>query len=167
MKKFIFLDIDGVLVTRKELMKPFKKDRNHDFNKKCVENLEWLLEQTGAEVVISSSWRIGRLEYMRDIFKNRGFKYCEKIIGETPRIHTLVFSDGQNGHWVPRGLEIKIFLEKVLQEKAEASYVIFDDDSDMLLEQAPHFFKTNLDFGLRYSDVIKAQQILGAKVKVP
>lgn len=43
---------------------------------------------------------------------------------------------------------------------SDFNYVILDDDSDMLLEQAEHFVKTDTLLGLSEDDVERAIKIL-------
>lgn len=67
-KKTIFLDIDGVLCTEKEFFKSTKKfhEKFHEakqlrvpypFNFGCVKILNSILEETDAQIVLSSDWR--------------------------------------------------------------------------------------------------------------
>jgi hypothetical protein len=66
--KIIFLDIDGVLATHKQYMMNRKKfqDKNeiakelnipYPFDPKCVKIFNEILENTGAEIILSSDWR--------------------------------------------------------------------------------------------------------------
>lgn len=57
----IFLDIDGVLL-------PFPKIENHDalFPPATVRSLQYLLQETGADLVLSSTWRV-RPDFVQDI----------------------------------------------------------------------------------------------------
>ena len=59
--KLIFLDIDGVLVMWKSMedYKPEPPMYHPRFDKSCVAALNDLIKRTGAEIFISSSWRIG------------------------------------------------------------------------------------------------------------
>ena len=61
MTALIFLDFDGVIVTPKQ--KP---------NKTAVANLNHLIEQTGAEIVVSSTWRLGGGGYVRRCLRSWG-----------------------------------------------------------------------------------------------
>ena len=55
--KIIFLDIDGVLVTQDCICQP---GWPHKPDPRCVAALNRLLELSGALIVVSSSWRVGR-----------------------------------------------------------------------------------------------------------
>mgnify|MGYP004488143657 FL=1 len=58
MKKYIFLDFDGVINTQ-----------NDKFDKKAVANLRRLLVRTDAKVVISSTWRLQGMEYIQQLWQ--------------------------------------------------------------------------------------------------
>lgn len=85
-KKTIFLDIDGVLATHIEFIMSTKKfrDKNelakelslpYPFNKKCVKIFNEILDETDADIVLSSDWRIHwNLEQLDKIFKFNGVK---------------------------------------------------------------------------------------------
>lgn len=59
--KAIFLDIDGVLITPKQARNP--NDKSADAT--CVANLNQIVEQTGAKIIISSSRREIGLDELR------------------------------------------------------------------------------------------------------
>jgi hypothetical protein len=79
--KIIFLDIDGVLATHKQYMRNRKKfwDKNelakdlkipYPFDPKCVKVFNEILEETGAQIVLSSDWKYHwDLENLDKIFK--------------------------------------------------------------------------------------------------
>lgn len=120
MKKIIFLDIDGVLNVI-----PQGRDEYGDiYHPEFVENLRWIIEQTGAEIVLSTSGRFDddMLEkwFVRD--------YPGKIVGITPHIAIC-----------QRGKEI----QKWLDENPVDTYCIIDDDTDMLPSQMNNFVKTS------------------------
>ena len=58
-----------------------------------------------------------------------------------------------------RGNEIDIWLKNSERYK-DTDYVIFDDDSDMLLWQQKHFFKTDNYSGLTPTTCYKAKRYL-------
>ncbi len=47
-RRIIFLDIDGVLTTFRS---------NDQLDPVCITELDWLIDTTGAEVILTSSWR--------------------------------------------------------------------------------------------------------------
>ncbi len=139
--KIIFLDIDGVLNC--DITYPNNREYpyNH-FDPNLVSNLNMITKKTGANIVITSSWRINRtFEELKDILKNAGV--TGNIIGVTERLY---FSNW--GHSVPRGCEILHWMETnkgilgkdLLQWR---DYVILDDDSDMLYWHRANYFQTD------------------------
>lgn len=72
--KIIFLDIDGVMCTSS----CYGKGKNNKwdaymFDSKCVSLLNWILLETGAEIILSSDWRHHHtLSEMREIFAHNG-----------------------------------------------------------------------------------------------
>jgi len=126
--KIIFLDIDGVLNVIPE---------DHDqfggtFHKNFVENLRAIVEKTGAKIVITSTWRHGGRQTMKDMWQYRDLP--GEMFDITPYL----------GHDVQRGEEIKHWL--AIHPDVDG-YVIIDDDRDMLLDQLHHFVWTfnNID----------------------
>lgn len=81
--KVIFLDIDGVLVTWKSMqlgLSPIFKVARFDFC--CVGELNRITYATGAEIVISSSWR--HWNKINSYMVSEGV--CGEIRGKTPLI---------------------------------------------------------------------------------
>src|SRR5262245_44636877 len=56
--RVVFLDIDGVLNSGRNCMRQQGKSR--PFDPDAITAINHILEQTGATVVVSSTWRIGR-----------------------------------------------------------------------------------------------------------
>lgn len=154
--KIIFLDIDGVL--NSELFAREVKDFCYEWpegtegighhEKFCPRSkalLNSLIEKTDAKIVISSSWRLRGLEYMKTVWKLENMS--GEIIGMTPILRG-------DGFTVPRGVEIDRYLEsigfshifynkdlqrKYMQSSGVENYIIIDDDPDMLIWQSAHF----------------------------
>ena len=106
MKTTIFLDIDGVLVTLGAWyppLRPFRDIYGFLFQPTCVENLNRIIKETGAKIVISSTWRSSGLKVLKQMFADRGVK--GEIIGTTP-ISTI------DDLYFRREDEIKAWLEK-------------------------------------------------------
>lgn len=126
--KIIFLDIDGVLVTGEYLNEMVEVNGHHfhRFARTPVFQLNKITKETGAEIVISSSWRCDgeRWEALLEHFKNQGVD--KRPIGKTPRL------ERKNGSGLflasQRGYEIKTWLG--YGDDIE-SFVAIDDDSDM------------------------------------
>ncbi len=119
--KVIFLDIDGVLVTRNSIKYQylnFPDDTSIQFSKKAVKNLNKLIRLTKAKIVISSTWRLFHsLEDLQNIFKKQGIK--GKTISTTSVERATIEED------IPRGQKITDWLKEHNDIK---QYVIIDDD---------------------------------------
>lgn len=147
MKNLIFLDIDGVL-NCEEYYKAGRRDATYPISELCptrVQILDDLCTGTNAYVVISSTWRHGRTEKeLANILREAGFN--GPVVGITP--------DMSKYSWACRGNEIMAWLKDNDRynydsyEKTDHSYVILDDDSDMLLQQQHNFFQCSPDTGL-------------------
>lgn len=151
--KLIFLDIDGVLNHelhyKHRAGEGWEKDEPphpfDDIDTFAVEMLNYIIEKTKAKVVISSSWRMGReIGELQGILDCMGFE--GEIIDKTPLLHFGKLKGYSRS--VPRGCEIKAWLEmnKDLLGKGIGkyrSYVILDDDSDMLYWQREMFFRVD------------------------
>ena len=169
--KLIFLDIDGVLnyqlfwdeKKRCDRYNELPKDVPSEVRGICeasVKLLNDLIEKTGAKVVVSSSWRIGRTpQELQKILDYKGFK--GEVIDKTP---ILNFKTKNYSYSVPRGCEIKAWMEMnkgILGDKiSKVKYVILDDDSDMLYWQRNNYLWVDGYIGLTPNIIYKAKQIL-------
>jgi len=149
MRKILFLDIDGVLNTDRQQwhcqmnnIAPVDKF-GYAFDSKAVENLATILEETGAEIVISSSWKFLGLQTLQKMWKDRNLPGT--ILDITP--------DGDNKGW-----EIDEWLLK--HEGQVNGYAIIDDENDMQPEQQGHFVQTNSQFGITLKDAERVITIL-------
>ena len=158
MKKFIFLDVDGVMAV-------LYKDHEHmadgcAFECFALRNLEAICDaHPDAKIVISSTWRLGKtVEKLRSIFANRGFRYPERIVDKTP---WLFYSDDSGKkHSCPRGVEIEHWLDVNLAYDEPKAYVILDDDGDMLYWQRFNFLLLDTRKGLTADAAKGAIEIL-------
>lgn len=160
--KVIFLDIDGVLNHEAFYRERFEKKHDEsvveypysEIDPKCVDHLNNLVENTGAKIVISSTWRHSGLEYCKNALVSHGFK--GDIIGVTP---------SSRCNMCLRGNEILDWIKKN-EELIGCSYynfteyVILDDDSDMLYWQRNNFLLIDRFVGLTMGDVFRAKKIL-------
>ena len=167
MRKIIFLDIDGVLNTEdwhSRMTKDAPKDEfGYAFDPVAVANLGYIIEETGAVIVISSSWKFYGVTKLREMWKIR--KLPGTILDITP--NTISDEILMNANLdeiefgVCRGNEIKEWLSK---HKSEISnYVIIDDFDDLLPEQMCHAVITNTLIGITESDAEKSIMILNGK----
>ena len=141
--KYLFLDIDGVLNHEDwyvNKVKAYKKGHVHwwedCFDPECVKRLNQILDETGARLVVSSSWRLDMDLPM--YFEHFGIT---KDFDITP---SLTHED-ENGNitWPDRGEEVELFLKVHPCD----NYVILDDDKDFTEDQLKnHFVHCCCDF---------------------
>ena len=160
MEKIIFLDIDGVLAIPSCL-----KDGMWALSDEKQKLLGKILDETDAKIVLSSSWRYATLEKTKEHMESEGFLFNEKLIGVTIRAYQYL-ERGTGIHLsIPRGVEIKQWIDTHIHSDngknwerkkvgKDFTYIILDDDRDMLLEQKAHFLNTNSEIGLT-DDVVK------------
>lgn len=163
MAKIIFLDIDGVLnyvpMVSHKMPKSDTCGDEYPFSrlsKSRIAELNKLTSETGAKIVISSSWRRVSREVAK-ILTSSGV--TGEFIGETPR--EKVYGDIR----VFRGNEIYTWMtdnkELIGCHPADFhSYVILDDSSDMLLCQTSNFIHTDRHVGLSVQAAYQAKRIL-------
>lgn len=135
--KIIFLDIDGVL----NLMRPEFDEFGQLFHDEFVNNLKYIIDKTGAKIVISSTWRFSGLSTMKKMWKKRGLP--GEVIDITPSDYQVFESKKfpvKDLNDVLRGHEIQFWLDHY--DNIE-SYVILDDDTDFLKTQLDNFVKTS------------------------
>lgn len=123
MKPVIFLDIDGVLITLKSFGQGKKSGRSAQPMSECVEQLNRIVRETGAGIVLSSTWR-----YDNDpVELLHRFRVEAECLGATPEL--IRQTRGSSLVVVPqRGDEIRQWL--TINEGVER-FVILDDDDDM------------------------------------
>ncbi len=164
MQKILFLDIDGVLNTKLwygKMDNDTPRDKwGYVFDPMSVANLKRIVDETGAEIVISSSWKCIGLPELRKMWKAR--KLPGSIIDATPDcmsdmelmdLDLDLIDPGMN-----RGYEIREWLAR--HGKQVSSYVIIDDQYGMLPEQQAHVIITNSAIGITDADANMAIEIL-------
>lgn len=129
-EKVVFLDIDGVLNSRKWFEKNKTRDINpyREMDPKLVKIFNRIIEETGAKIVLSSAWRTNP-------------KWHENMIANG--ITDNFIDRTGNGEGGVRGMQIRRWL---IPHKEILRYAIIDDDSDMLWGQP--LFKTDWEIGL-------------------
>jgi len=155
MQKIIFLDIDGVLA----IPNPNSSKWELSHEKQLL--LGEILTKTGAKIVLSSSWRYSNLADTKKYMASKGFMFNDDLIGVTIRSSALL----KKSHTlnIPRGVEIDHWIYKNIADKKDFTYVILDDDSDMLLSQLSYFINTRFQIGLTKILADKAIKILNRK----
>jgi hypothetical protein len=106
----VFLDIDGVLA-------PIHRwDRYGDLDPGCIQVLNEIVADAGADVVVSSTWRHGKtVTELQEMLEAAGF--IGRVIGKTP---AGVLGAGRSDE-----------IASWLAEHAVGGYVIIDDHGDM------------------------------------
>lgn len=154
--KAIFLDVDGVLnnenhilqlvdmLGNEQYMQLLKEIQELPFNYQSCMLLHGLINKTGAEIILSSTWRLST-KHIEALEKYTGLQIKDK----TPVMHTI------------RGKEIKMYLD---EHPEITHYVIIDDDNDMLEEQKSHFVKVDAKEGLTMRQIIECENKLKYKI---
>ena len=166
MSKVIFLDIDGVLNTGwwySQMDRNTPKDKyGYAFDPNAVANLKTIVDETGADIVISSSWKSFGLSELEEMWQERGLP--GKLIGITPNsVSDEMLLNADLDHmelFSIRGMEIKEWLDK--HGKKVSHYVIIDDMDNFLLDQKFHFVQTDPEVGITEEDANMAIKILNA-----
>jgi hypothetical protein len=154
--KVIFLDFDGVLNDEKWVAQG--RDESCDVHSaqwdasgldpSKVRILNDIVSKTGAKIVISSSWRMGRtIGQIREILEIVGF--VGEIIGRTKSSRCQGDDRGdQIAHWLQ--------VEKAMFGDCVETFAILDDDNDMG-PVMPMLVKTSFREGLTEE---KAEQVV-------
>lgn len=158
--KVIFLDIDGVLnnelftimlhdrlLGKEQYYQCFKDLGEMPFDYRSCYILQALIRDTGAKVVLSSTWRLSQ-KHIDGIKRYAGIEIHDK----TPRI---IDKSGC------RGDEIQLYLH---EHPEIENYVIIDDDSDMLPMQMSHFVKCDGKCGFGDAEYVRCRKILEMEV---
>ena len=148
--KVIFLDIDGVLATS------FKRIENefgsiYPFSKGAVKQLNYILEQTHAKIVLSSTWRLlYDIETMKKIFEwNECIDY--------PIDYTVIYHSDSLNIVIARERvdEIKEYVERN-KDTIEKWVAIDDENLDRLGRE--HFVRCGQRQGL--AEDKKAKEVI-------
>ena len=162
--KIIFLDNDGVICLsnnwgeRAKKWANFKRDnpevefenrpvicRFDDFDDKAVKVLNEILEETGAEIVVSSDWRLhANLEELGEYYENQG-------IIKKPFAVTDIFKDIFPKEWNAFRYRAELELERSmeighwLQNHPEVTSWVAIDDLNMSPEFLSKYFSNSED----------------------
>ena len=136
--KIIFLDIDGVLATEESSKMLWHEEFAYPFDTACVAIFNRILENTSAEIVLTSDWRIGfdnDLNALDLLFKHN--KVNKSPIDLTPDF-------GKN-----RNKEILSYVNKFSNKIS--SFVILDDIG--LKVHSLRFIRTNITEALKQTGI--------------
>ena len=150
--KVIFLDHDGVICLSSEWGGRHKKQnkwkgrklsmttlempveyRFDNFNQKAIKTLNEILEETGAEIVVSSDWkRWANVEEMGEYYESKGI--IKKPIALTTNLGQCNWYNNMTWIWSPRwDLEMTrvIEIKQFLHDHPEVTHWVAVDDLDM------------------------------------
>lgn len=159
----VFLDIDGVVNTPLLDTEPFdlihgktKKDGFYYglafptdkklYNRQAIMLLNKLCMEYNAKIVISSTWKVLGIPYLKELLINSGLLESIEVIDVTPH----------DDFRLTRGEEIQEYLDNHLEVD---NYVILDDEERMLPNQQDHFVKINYYVGISIPDYEHAKEI--------
>jgi hypothetical protein len=135
--KLIFLDVDGVLST-------------FGMRGLCGERLDLfadVVRRTGAEVVLSSTWRYPHCQEQRLRLQQELGKRGVELFGETPMAQEISGSSLLQA--TMRGDEIQAYLTACQRRHAIEAFAILDDDpNDEMGALKPHLIKCDGYTGL-------------------
>lgn len=144
--KVIFLDFDGVLNTPATWGNYVHGDGSEAIDPERVELVNQIADQTGAMVVISSTWRRDRtVKELQELLNKRGATFT--VLGKTV--------DTREERWK----QIAKYFEWVNVDR----YIILDDTDEAGYGHGDHFIRTDPETGITQSDVERAIRILGEK----
>lgn len=148
--RIIFLDIDGVLNNYLE------REGHRQLSDRCVGLLNRLTDETGAKIVLSSTWRLGKsLEEIQVMAKDLGI--TGEVIGRTEDLrgkHPSIVRGNEIDHWINTNTDI------IGDKYVFRNYVILDDDCDMLYFQRNNYVNCDPAVGITERTVFKAKAIL-------
>jgi hypothetical protein len=157
--KIIFLDFDGVMDTEyydhilNKEGKPVYDEFGILFDPYCVKNLQHIIDKTGADIVVSSSWKhmMGYQDFLI-MWEDRGLPGFVTDVTPIP-------TERRN-----RGDEIDAWLEEC---RTECQYVIIDDLEayNFNEHQIPRLLIVNPFFGLDEDTAERAIELLNSDIK--
>ena len=147
--KAIFLDFDGVITIPPKW----------HLNANKIKYIKRIVDETGAKIVVSSSWRMRSVEETIDKMimrpkrcpRNKMFNwFIDNLYDVTPWVG---LGNGRGGE-----------IQKYLNDHPEIdNYVIIDDDNDMWDSQLYHFVETNFEDGITELETVRAIKVLNGK----
>lgn len=173
MKKLIFLDVDGVLnsdilfraaaADERWSRCSYERMRSDQLEPHLLELLVKLVKNTGAQIVVSSTWR--EFEIPRNILYNTLIALDLEVVDYTPWKH-YQFQIQWQTPWEQLNRACEIY--EVLEQRKPDRYVILDDNNIFVPETHPEtttgmerfFIQTDEETGLTAANVEKATKIL-------
>lgn len=146
--RVLFLDYDGVVNTPMWNEDGTKCRYNFPSDGKVnnFQAVQWVSEfckKFAYHIVVTSTWRLDN--NYKECLINGGLRNGIEILGRTESLNNKC-----------RGEEIKLYLEAHPEIE---SYIIVDDEDDILEEQRPFFVETDGYFGFGLADTNKCERI--------
>lgn len=167
--KIIFLDFDGVLNTEhyQNLLyyqdKAWRDRHGAFFDPEAVGQLRRIIDATGADIVIESSWKYLGLKAMQEMWQARNMP--GRVVDITPSSASegwLLSANLEATEAVRRkGMEIASWLHDNASHGTR--YVIIDDEYVILDSQQPHLILTNPHDGITEEMADRAISILNGQ----
>ena len=172
MRKYVFIDFDGVLNTERyhsELVSSGQKCSDQYgplFDPVAVGNLKRIVDETEAEIVIISSWKLEGVDRMVSLWKAR--KMPGVLAGCTPDcisgmdlLNVNLEDSATFANLAGKGNEVKQWLRENAPKKADGyRYVILDDVPDFLPEQMENYIQVDSRIGITEDNVVKSVEKL-------
>lgn len=155
-KRIIFLDIDGVLINEECL-----RAGNQNAHPDCVAALNWLTRQSGAGLVVTSTWRIRGFGYIQTMF--RRWHIDGQVIDMTPRMEE--FAKPGASFWKSAGREAEIrewFRVRFQRSDERVEYVILDDEPGLIGSLVDRLVQTTHYSGLTMKEAQQALEMLSS-----
>ena len=169
--KILFLDIDGVLNSLEWCQAGNGFGHPPRLRERCTkELLRWcpamvkrlrrIVEETGAHIVVSSSWRgygAHAVRKWRAMFAVYGWRNAP-VIGETPDLALR----SKGGIYVAhiRGDEVQAWIDE--HPHVVEQFLCLDDDKDFHPHQP--LKQTSMEYGLTHQDACECIRMLGSQV---
>ena len=144
--KYLFLDLDGVLNTGQYsnyLVENGLCETDADgylFDPEAVKNLQYIIEETDAKIIITSTWRLDG--DMQALWYNRNL--AGEVIGVTPTFNRRAFRIPKlitSIEFAIRGMEVEEWINN--NATIPYKYAILDDEDDYLEIQSDHLVLTD------------------------
>lgn len=149
--KYILLDFDGVLTSDAFTRQCIFEHRRENlfgvdwFSPSCVDALRYLIQETGAKIVVSSSWRdLGEYRLRKLWEHNQMPGVLDETAPTTPE-YILMKEDAMK-HWI--------------SSHEKDSFVVLDDDN----LDVPNLIRTRPQDGLTRNDAEKAIKLLNKQL---
>lgn len=148
--KVLFLDIDGVMNSRQYIKRVDVDfdDPKHQMDPDAVVRLNAITNQTGASIVVTSTWR-------KAFYYVEQLQECISSYGITAPVVDMTLDLVLDGY--SRKDEIVVWLEAHSDVDA---YVVLDDEG---IDLPGHLVQTKFDDGIQDHHVRMAVSILGVK----